>query len=75
MFHVNPLHSHEISSIIYQKNYEKIFKTVVCCSRDWRFKDSLYSYASKNADGLANSVQSDQGPHCLLRPIFHNTYM
>ena len=25
-------------ALFYQKNNEKIFKTVVCCSRDWRFK-------------------------------------
>ena len=31
--------SHEISSIILSEKQEKIAKTVVCCSRDWRFKD------------------------------------
>ena len=25
-------------ALFYQINYEKIFKTVVCCSRDWCFK-------------------------------------
>ena len=24
--------------LFYQKNNEKIFKTVICCSLDWRFK-------------------------------------
>ena len=24
--------------LFYQKNNEKIFKTVVCCNPDWRFK-------------------------------------
>ena len=26
-------------ALFYQKNKEKIFKTIICCSRDWRFKD------------------------------------
>ena len=31
--------SHEISGIILsEKKIKKIFKTVVCCSRDWHFK-------------------------------------
>ena len=45
MFHVNPLpslclaeDSHEISSLIFSENNEKVFMTAVCCSRDWRFK-------------------------------------
>ena len=25
-------------ALFYQKNNENLFKTVVCCSRDWRFK-------------------------------------
>ena len=25
-------------ALFYQKNNEKIFKTVVCCCRDWHFK-------------------------------------
>ena len=25
-------------ALFYQKNNEKIFKTMVCCSRDWCFK-------------------------------------
>ena len=25
-------------ALFYQKNNEKIFKAVICCSRDWRFK-------------------------------------
>ena len=25
-------------ALFYQKNNEKLFKTVICCSRDWRFK-------------------------------------
>ena len=27
----------EISSLIFSENYEKVFLTVVCWSRDWRF--------------------------------------
>ena len=30
--------SHEISNLIFWKNNEKVFKTVVCCSRDWHLK-------------------------------------
>ena len=39
-------------ALFYQKNNEKIYKTVICCSRDWRFKgygDYLqHSYAIKD---------------------------
>ena len=30
--------SHEISSLIFSENNEKVFINVVCCSCDWRFK-------------------------------------
>ena len=40
MFHANPLAEdlHEISSLIFSENNEKVFINVVCCSLDWRFK-------------------------------------
>ena len=41
MFQVNPLQaedSHEISSLIFFENSEKVFLNVVCCCREWRLK-------------------------------------
>ena len=33
--------------LFYQKNNEKIFKTVVCCSRAWRFKGKWFKGLGK----------------------------
>ena len=30
--------SHEISSLSFSENNEKVFMNVICCSCDWRFK-------------------------------------
>ena len=41
IFHENRLladHSHDISYLIFSKIRKDVEKSVVCCSRDWRFK-------------------------------------
>ena len=33
--------SHEISYLIFSRVMKDVAKLVVCCSRDWRFKDKI----------------------------------
>ena len=51
IFHGNRLladDSHVIPYLIFVVNRKGVAKFVVCCSRDWRFKDQIYDRIQRN---------------------------
>ena len=84
IFHKNCLmedNSHEISYLFFSKTRKDVAKFVVCCSRDWRFKElnlqeikTLFPcmvYACFCVNGhAAPYVAFHLGPCCLPKCLF-----
>ena len=77
IFHENRLladDSHDISYLIFVENWENISKFVVCCSRDWCFKDKIYILSQNyktTHKALYFNIQLVKVIHSIYKALLH----